>query len=169
MTEFKKHFLYPSTILASKEPYIIDTILGSCVAVCLFDPILKIGGMNHYMLPLWNGKGLASPKYGNIAIEKLIEKLIYYGSKKNNLKAKVFGGGEVIATQISHFKIGDRNIQIAEEVLKEFNITILGSSVGGKHGRKIKFNNFTGEVLQRYVKPQNIAEQEKSIIAKRNI
>lgn len=168
MEDIKTHFLYPSTILVPKEPYLINTILGSCVAVCIYDPILKIGGMNHYMLPFWNGKGLASPKYGNIAIEKLTEKMLYNGSKKNNLKAKVFGGGEVIATQISHFKIGDRNIQLAKEVLREYSIPIIGSSVGGKLGRKIKFNTYTGEVLQRFVQPQSIIEQENSIIDKRN-
>src|SRR6056297_2647363 len=94
--ELKTHFLYPSTLFASKTPYLVNTILGSCVAVCMYDPVLKIGGINHYMLPLWNGEGLASPKYGNIAIEKLLEKLKSFGSKKYNIKAKIFGGGEVI-------------------------------------------------------------------------
>ena len=73
--ERPKHFLYPGAIYISPEPTLITTILGSCVAICLYDPILQIGGMNHYMLPLWNGQGLASPRYGNIAIEKLITNL----------------------------------------------------------------------------------------------
>ncbi|HEX2974864.1 MAG TPA: chemotaxis protein CheD, partial [Bacteroidales bacterium] len=57
------HFLYPSTLFVSREPVIVNTILGSCVAVCLYDTLLKYGGINHYMLPLWNGQGLASPKF----------------------------------------------------------------------------------------------------------
>jgi chemotaxis protein CheD len=57
------HFLYPAALFASSQPYVINTILGSCVAVCLWDPVYKVGGMAHYMLPLWNGEGLASPKW----------------------------------------------------------------------------------------------------------
>lgn len=145
------HFLYPAELYVSKAPYQINTILGSCVAVCLFDPITKIGGMNHFMLPYWNGQGLASPKYGNIAIEKLIDKLISMGCSKTNLKAKIFGGGEVIETQVVQFHIGTRNIEIARNALDENKIPIISSSVGGKLGRKIEFNTSTGDVRQKYV------------------
>jgi chemotaxis protein CheD len=145
------HFLYPAELYVSKTPYQINTILGSCVAVCLFDPVTKIGGMNHYMLPYWNGQGLASPKYGNIAIEKLIDKLISMGCSKSNLKAKIFGGGEVIETQVVQFHIGSRNIEIARSALDENKIPIISSSVGGKLGRKIEFNTSTGDVRQKYV------------------
>ena len=130
---------------------IVNTILGSCVAVCLYDPVLQIGGINHYMLPFWNGDGLASPKHGNIAIERLIDKLINMGSNKNHLIAKVFGGGEVIDTKISQFNIGERNINVAFQILKEHRIKIAGQSVGGKNGRKIQFNTQDGSVLQKYI------------------
>jgi len=103
------------------------------------------------MLPYWNGEGLASPKYGNIAVEKLLEKMYTFGSKKFNLVAKVFGGGEVIDTKNSQFNIGERNIKLAWEVLEEQKIEIVSSSVGGKLGRKIIFYTHTGEVKQRYV------------------
>lgn len=145
------YYLYPAALFASKSPYLVNTILGSCVAVCLYDPVLKIGGINHYMLPLWNGKGLASPKYGNIAIEKLMEKMIQLGSQKRNLKAKLFGGGEVIDSKISSFNIGERNIALALELLDELKIPIIGQSTGGKLGRKIQFITHTGEVRQKYV------------------
>lgn len=145
------HFLYPAALYASKEPYLINTILGSCVAVCIWDPVLKIGGMNHFMLPFWNGQGLASPKYGNIAIEKLIQKMISYGSNQKRLIAKVFGGGEVIDVQHNNFNIGLRNIEIAFTSLKEFNIPIQAKSVGGKNGRKIQFNTLTGEVKMKLI------------------
>jgi chemotaxis protein CheD len=151
MENLPVHFLYPAELFVSKTPYQINTILGSCVAVCLFDPILNTGGMNHFMLPLWNGQGLASPKYGNIAIEKLIDKMIANGSNKNNLKAKIFGGGEVIETQIVQFHIGLRNIEIARQLLEEKKIPIISSSVGGKLGRKIEFITNTSEVRQKYV------------------
>jgi chemotaxis protein CheD len=151
MDKFSSYFLYPSVIFVSKEPYCITTILGSCVAVCFWDPILKHGGMSHFMLPLWNGEGLASPRYGNIAIEKLFDKMISLGSKKVNIVAKVFGGGEVIDTETKYFQIGERNINIAKEILEEKRIPIVSSSVGGKYGRKIIMNTVTGKVKQRYI------------------
>jgi len=151
MIEIQQYFLYPSTLFASRTPTKVNTILGSCVAICLYDPILKIGGINHFMLPLWNGQGLASPKYGNIAAEKLVDKMLSLGSQKNNLIAKVFGGGEVIESSIKVFNIGSRNIAIAHEMLEEFKIPIVAKSVGGKLGRKLEFNSFTGEVKQRYI------------------
>ncbi len=145
------HYLYPATLCASQKPLIIHTILGSCVAVCLYDPVLKFGGMNHFMLPLWNGNGLASPKYGNIAIDKLIEKLILFGSMKNSLKAKVFGGSDILSHNKNIFNIGERNIEIARKLLEDYKITISSSNVGGNKGRKIRFNTFTGEVIMSWI------------------
>ena len=147
----RKIFLYPAAIYAEQEPTQVITILGSCVAVCLWDPILKMGGINHFMLPLWNGQGLASPRYGNIAVEKLIAKMISMGSLKSNLKAKIFGGGEVLHTENTSFNIGLRNIELAKNELYEQGIPIISSSVGGKYGRKIMFNSDSGEVRLKYV------------------
>jgi len=151
MAEPNTHFLYPSALFASREPYIVNTILGSCVAVCLYDPTLKIGGINHYMLPLWNGQGLASPKFGNIAIEKLLEKMTSLGSQQRSLRAKVFGGANIFESKLQQFQIGERNIAIAEQMLHDYNIIIISSSLGGSTGRKIQFNTHTGEVLQRMI------------------
>lgn len=151
MDELNTHFLYPAALFVSRTPHRVSTILGSCVAVCLYDPILKFGGINHFMLPFWNGQGLASPKYGNIAIERLVEKMISLGSNKSNIKAKVFGGGEVIETNISQFHIGERNIKLAMEMLDDLKIPVVAKSVGGKLGRKIEYTTETGEVKQRYI------------------
>ena len=148
----KTHFLYPAAIFADKEPHMVDTILGSCVAVCLYDPVKSIGCINHYMLPFWNGTGLASPKYGNIAIQKILDKMIEFGSKSSNIQAKIFGGGEIVKTKDNIFKIGERNIEIAIKILKENKIKIAGQSVGGKQGRKIRFNTETGVVLMKLIK-----------------
>jgi chemotaxis protein CheD len=152
------HFLYPAALFASKTPHLVTTILGSCVAVCVYDPVIKVGGINHFMLPLWNGQGLASPKYGNIAIERLLEKMLSLGCSKNNLQAKVFGGGEVIQTSVTQFNIGARNIKLAIEMLDELKIPVIGQSVGGKLGRKILFNTETFEVKQKYIQKSIIGE-----------
>ena len=151
MENLPVHFLYPAELFVSKTPYQVNTILGSCVSVCLFDPVTQIGGINHYMLPYWNGQGLASPKYGNIAIERLTDKILSLGVNKNNLKAKIFGGGEVIETNIVQFHIGQRNIEVARVLLDELKIPIISSSIGGKLGRKIEFYTKTGDVRQKYV------------------
>jgi chemotaxis protein CheD len=145
-------YLYPAALSAPVKQAIVLTILGSCVSVCLYDKHIKIGGINHYMLPFWNGQGLASPKYGNIAIEKLYEKLISNGAKHENIIAKVFGGGEVIQSINQHFNVGLRNIIIAHELLDTLKINIVAESTGGKLGRKILFNTSTGEVTQKYIK-----------------
>lgn len=129
----------------------VTTVLGSCVAVCLYDETAGIGGINHYMLPFWNGNELASPKYGNIAIESLIKKLERLGASKANMVAKVFGG----ANQLNHtVGVGNRNIKIAQEMLEELKIKIVAKSVGGEKGRKINFNTSTGEVFMKYVTKQ---------------
>lgn len=146
-------YLYPAALIVPDKPSLVHTILGSCVSVCLYDKVKKTGGINHFMLPLWNGDGLATPKYGNIAIEKLVEKLSITGSRKEHLIAKVFGGGEVIDYSSKAFNIGLRNINIAFEILSELSIPVVSQSTGGKHGRKIVFNSHTGEVIHRFVKP----------------
>lgn len=151
MENYLTHYLYPSNLIVSTKPHLVTTVLGSCVAVCLYDPILKFGGINHYMLPLWNGEGLASPKYGNIAIKKLIELMIANGSNKSSLKAKVFGGSEIMESNISNFRIGERNIIIAFETLEEEKIPVLSKSVGGKLGRKIIYDTFTSEIKHKFI------------------
>jgi chemotaxis protein CheD len=158
--EENTHFLYPAAMFASRTPHLVTTILGSCVAVCLYDPIIRVGGINHYMLPLWNGQGLASPKYGNIAIEKLLDKMISLGCNKNNLQAKIFGGGEVIETNITQFNIGARNIKLAYEALDDLKIPIIGQSVGGKLGRKILFDTESFEIKQKFIQKSIINDSQ---------
>jgi chemotaxis protein CheD len=101
----KKYFLYPSTVFADRTPHHIQTVLGSCVAVCLYDTHNHFGGMNHFMVSLWKGNGLASPKYGNIAMETLLEKMTTLGCSKRHLIAKVFGGADVIENLSNHYQL----------------------------------------------------------------
>lgn len=149
------HFLFPSELMLKGEPLRIQTLLGSCVAVCLYDQRRKIGGMNHYMVPLWNGEGLASPKYGNIAIEALVAKMLALGSDKKDWVAKIFGGASQFENTI--INVGVRNIQVAESMLASLHIPITAGSVGGDQGRKILFDTFSGQVKMKYiVKTQSI-------------
>ena len=145
--QINRHFLFPGTIFAESLEYQISTVLGSCVAVCLWDQVTRRGGMNHIMLPLWNGEGLATPKYGNIAMEKLLAKVLFIGCRREHLVAKVFGGANVSGTGLELFMIGDRNITLAFQMLEEFGIPVVAKDVGGRVGRKIIMNTGTGTVL----------------------
>ena len=146
------HYLHPGNLFASANPHVVTTILGSCIAVCLFDPTKKIGGINHYMLPLWNGEGLPIPRFGNVAIKKLIEKMEMLGANKRTLKAKVFGGSTIHETSSGLLNVGLRNIDIAKDMLAEERIPIVGSDMGGSRGRRVLFYTDTGSVKMRYIK-----------------
>jgi chemotaxis protein CheD len=144
----------PGNIFAHRNEYTVTTVLGSCVSVCLWDPVRKLGGINHFMLPLWNGDGLASPRYGNIAISKLIERMLELGADRNNLKAKVFGGGDVLKVTSAFMNIGARNVVLAQDVLRDEKIPIISADTGGQNGRKLLFNTHSGIVLVKLLKKQ---------------
>ena len=147
-----KYYLDPSSLFVKREGHLVTTVLGSCIAICLYDTVKKVGGINHYMLPFWNGNELASPKYGNIAIEVLLKNLERLGSKKEDMVAKVFGG----ANQLDHrLSVGERNIKVAQEMLSDLNIKVVAKSVGGEKGRKLNFNTSTGEVFMKFITKQS--------------
>lgn len=153
MSNVGNYYLHPGNLFAHSEPYIVSTILGSCVAVCLFDPVLKIGGINHYLLPFWNNEGLPTPKYGNVAIQRLIEKMVALGSAKKNLEAKVFGGASQFGNSNSAMlNVGQRNIQLAIDLLNKENIRIIGQDVGSSLGRRILYMTNEGKAKVRNIK-----------------
>lgn len=144
-------YLYSSGLIVSSKPAMLNTVLGSCISICLWDTKMKVGGMNHYMLPFWNGSGLASPKYGNIAIPQLIKKMMAMQCEADTLVAKVFGGAKMLRDQSSIFDIGRRNTELAYEMLSAEHIRIVAESTGGEKGRKIFFNTNTGEVFLKFL------------------
>ncbi len=144
--EIPKHFLVPCTIFSHREAHLVTTLLGSCVAVCLWDPRLAQGGINHFMLPLWNGEGLATPKYGNIAIANLLERMMRMGSRPEDLVAKVFGGGKVLEGAVEVFNMGERNIAVSLNILARQGIPVVAMDVGGERSRKIVYNTASGRV-----------------------
>lgn len=139
-------FLNPCVLFAHRQEHVVTTVLGSCVAVCLWDPAQAFGGINHFMLPLWNGEGLPTPKYGNVAIEKLVERMLKLGSSHERLVAKVFGGANVLGFGNGYFNVGSRNAELCETMLGRLGITIAASDLRGEWGRKIVFNTRTGRV-----------------------
>jgi len=147
-------YLPPGLLYAASTPGAVTTVLGSCVAVCLFDPMLRAGGINHYLLPYWNGEGLASPKYANIALPKLLEKMLALGCRRQNLRAKLFGGGAIFRQIEGLFGVGERNIQCAEQFLADAQIPVVARDVGEGFTRKVIFRVHTGEALVRRLKAQ---------------
>lgn len=145
----KSHYLYPGELFVHREPHVVSTVLGSCISVCLWDPDRRLGGINHFLLPLWNGDGLPTPKYGNIAITRLIEKMEALGAQSKRMQAKVFGGAAMWQATEGLLAVGARNIELADAMLRELAIPVVGKDVGGVQSRKIIYNTGDGSVLLR--------------------
>jgi chemotaxis protein CheD len=147
--EVFEHFLFPGAVYVSRTPARVQTILGSCVAVCLFDHVYGCGAINHFMLPWWNGQNIPSPKYGDIAVLGLIKSMNELGSRKENIVAKIFGG----ADQLTLGNVGQKNIATAEKLLQRESIRVVARSTGGIMGRKIIFHTATNKVLLKFLTP----------------
>jgi chemotaxis protein CheD len=143
-------YLHPGQSHVASTPSTLKMILGSCTGVFLFDPTLGIGGATHFMLPT-HGQGPPSPRYGDIAIVELLGKVRALGSNRRNLQAKVFGGASVLQAlqniQGSHVgRIGQKNVEIAVEILRRQRVEIVEKNVFGNRGRKVSMVSHTGEV-----------------------
>lgn len=155
-TDLPGRYLYPAEIFVPRVPTLVSTVLGSCVAVCLWDPHSRSGGINHFLLPFWNGEGLPTPKYGNIAIRQLVEKLLAKGAQPQHLQAKIFGGAAMWRTTEGLFAVGARNIELARKQLGALQIPLTAADVGGTQSRKIFFNTGDGSVLLRRHQPEEL-------------
>ncbi len=132
--------IHPGEYLSTRENVVISTILGSCIAVAIHDPVERIGGMNHFMLPgEYNSRGYFSgenARYGMYAMEILINELLKLGANRSRIRAKVFGGGHVLHRSTSSH-IPDSNIAFALEYLETEAIPVENSDVGGSQARKL--------------------------------
>jgi chemotaxis protein CheD len=147
------HYLYSGDLYCDHHSTEIQTILGSCVSVCLHDWRLNIGGMNHFLMPTWNGDGIPSPKFGDTAIKMLIARLTDLGANHKNMAAKIFGGAWQLEKMIA-YNIGKQNTEIAFKILADYQIPVIASHVGGSLGRKITFRSDTGQVFLKLIKPE---------------
>jgi chemotaxis protein CheD len=155
-------------ITASEEG--ITTVLGSCISACIRDPVIRVGGMNHFMLPedTTQGKsawldanaGLAT-RYGSFAMESLINGLLKLGARRERLEVKLFGGGHVLRAAI---EVGDRNIQFARRWLQTEGFRISAEDVGGEMPRRIIYMPATGKVQVKHLRSADsvdIAKREQ--------
>ncbi len=127
----------------------ITTILGSCVAVCLFDPVAKVGGMNHFLLPRALGHD-PSPRFGDVAMRELLERTLLRGARRGRLVAKVFGGACAMKVPNGRKPLGEENTDFALEFLAAERIPVEQRDVGGASGRKLVFRAGDGAA---WVKP----------------
>ena len=160
MIELRKHIVFPGQFVITSVPTLISTVLGSCVSVCLWDKETKIGGMNHYLLPGTWEDDAGNSNRGLTSIRMLIRSMINRRANLGNVEAKVFGGCNSLYRKNDLFKVGERNVSIALEVLRDYHIHVTAQHVGGQYGRKIVFNTSTGKVRMRLlVKNEDINEE----------
>lgn len=128
----------------------ITTVLGSCVSACIRDKLFGVGGMNHFMLPLKGEDGQEpyglAERYGNFAMEHLINDILKNGGRRENLEVKLFGGGKILAQMTD---VGMRNISFVREYLKMEGLNVISEDLGDIYPRKIMYFPATGKALMK--------------------
>lgn len=150
--------ILPGEYYVTASTELVTTVLGSCVSACIRDRVFGIGGMNHFMLPIstdgkgWNGAEdmiSTATRYGNYAMEHMINDILKHGGHKRHLEAKIFGGGRMMAALSD---VGARNIEFVREYLKVEGIPLLSESVGDIYPRKVIYIPETGKVFVKRLK-----------------
>jgi chemotaxis receptor (MCP) glutamine deamidase CheD len=147
----KETTIYIGGIHASEEPQIVKTLLGSCISVCLFDPVRSIGGMNHFMLPRGVASDGESSRFGVHAMDCLIGAMMKLGADRRRFVAKVFGGAHVLNVKESAGGVPQQNIEFIREFLREEGFPVLSEDVGGYHPRHVHFYTANGRAFIKRV------------------
>ena len=135
-------YLHPAQMHVATAPCAIKTLLGSCVAVCVWDAEVRVGGVVHYLLPYGREGRAETGRYGNLAIPALVRAVCALGGSLGALKAKVFGGAKVLPSlkPAGGLSLGDSNVATARELLAAQNVPVVASDVGGDRGRRVLFH-----------------------------
>jgi chemotaxis protein CheD len=147
-------------VQASRDPLLLDTVLGSCIAACIYDPVAAVGGMNHFMLP--EGADPDSPtsaRYGVNAMELLISEVMKLGGTRKRFQAKVFGGGHVLRIRESLDGIPQQNINFVHRFLQTESIPVMCEDIGGYQARRVLFNTQSAKV---YLKKLGTSDAERT-------
>lgn len=162
------HFQYdavkvlPGEYFVSTDDMVLMTVLGSCISACIWDGRVRVGGMNHFMLP----DGDASDgfgRYGSYAMELLINEMLKIGARRESMQAKVFGGAQVMAGFTS-MNVGERNTQFVLDYLATERIPVVSQDVLDRHPRKVCFFPVTGKALVKrlaHTHPETLAVEER--------
>lgn len=165
--DFGKHAVkvLPGEFFVAGEDVVLSTVLGSCVSACIWDPKLRIGGMNHFLLPGEGGNAdpmSESGRYGVFAMEQLINELLKRGARKTGLEAKVFGGGHVMKN-FTTITVGSRNAEFVLRFLSTEGIRVASQDLKDFHPRRVAFFPYSGRALCKHLKQADstlIAEEQ---------
>lgn len=164
----KNYHLHPGEVFVTSEDMVISTVLGSCVAVCFWDPVKKVAGMNHVMLPRVPADQAPTTKFGNVATFVLLEMMQEQGCRKNNLVTSIYGGASGLSrgqgAPISTIQVGEKNLEVTQKVLNHLGFKPVAQDIGGETGRKIIFDCVTGEVKMNLLRRFNFKEELKEIL-----
>ena len=149
----RMHVVQGEHAVSNRADVVMTTLLGSCIAACIFDADAGVGGMNHFLLPGDVSDSSDSNRYGVNAMELLINDLLQRGAQRYRLKAKLFGGSAMNEGLSSG--IGEKNAEFAKQFLSNENIEIIGASTGGSQARRIEFWPSTGRARQSLLDRNN--------------
>ena len=163
--------LLPGDYYVTREDEVLDTVLGSCVSACIRNPRLKIGGMNHFMLPRPSGNGndtwesLAgrATRYGTASMEQLINRILAAGGSRADLEVKIFGGGKVLS---SLSDVGNHNVTFVRDFLRQEGLKVSSEDVGDVCPRHVQYFPLTGRVRVRHLNSrQDIVREEQRYLS----
>lgn len=167
--------ILPGEYYTTNKDIVIVTVLGSCVSACIRDRVSGIGGMNHFMLPDGSPADASSPvsesaRYGTYAMEVLINQLLKSGARRENLEAKIFGGGNVLSG-FTAINVGEKNATFVRKYLRDESIRVVGEDLNDIYPRKVYFFPKTGRVLVKKLKQMHnntLITREESYAKKLN-
>jgi chemotaxis protein CheD len=141
----RRLYLYPGQVFVTAEATVVTTILGSCIAVCLWDAKARVAGLNHFLLPNNPRRGHENARYGNTSIEELVQQMIAKGGSVSRLTARVIGGASMMRPLgDGRLSIGEQNSSVAHRTLSGLGIAVSAEQTGGLHGRKLLFHTGNG-------------------------
>jgi chemotaxis protein CheD len=167
--------ILPGEYYVTRSDEAITTVLGSCIAACIRDPVTRIGGMNHFMLPedgspgksSWTeGPGGLATRYGSYAMESLINELMKLGARRDRLEVKLFGGGRILSSMTD---VGQKNIAFARDFLKVEGFKIAAEDVGDVCPRRVIYFPATGVVMLKRLRALDvsaIAQRESNYLTR---
>lgn len=179
----KMHNTYAAKILPGEyyvttNDELIVTVLGSCVSACIRDPIFGIGGMNHFMLPAqkstsskqWGSNAVsAATRYGNYAMEHMINDILKNGGDRRNLELKLFGGGKILKNMTD---VGRRNIDFILDYIHVESLNVIAKDLGDIYPRKVVFHPTSGKVKVKKIRSlhnETIAQRENEYMSKLDV
>lgn len=150
-------FLQQGQVFFDQRPHLVTTVLGSCVAVCLWDKTRGYGGMTHSVLPAPLQGDVPSPRHTEVAVSHLVQAMIDQGSQVSDLRAKLFGGASLFSLARADLSVGTANVRAALAALRHHRIPLLAQDVAGNSGLVIRMDTGIGEVWLRRISSHDAA------------